>query len=76
MSHGQIKTNLENGDLSRDMRKANGDKLFDFRTKEMKEIMKEKPKLEPITFGGLSFTLNDMLNLVKFTELLKENKKD
>jgi len=76
MSQLQIKTNIENNDLSRDMRKANGDKLFDFRTKEMKEIMKEKPKLEPITFGGLSFTLNDMLNLVKFTELLKDNKKD
>ena len=76
MSQFQIKTNIDNGDLSRDMRKANGDKLFDFRTKEMKEIMKEKPKLEPITFGGLSFTLNDMLNLVKFTELLKDNKKD
>ena len=76
MSHGQIKTNLENGDLSRDMRKANGDKLFDFRTKEMKEIMKEKPKLEPIALGGLSLTFADMLNLVKFTELLKDNKKD
>ena len=76
MSHGQIKTNLENGDLSRDMRKANGDKLFDFRTKEMNEIMKEKPKLEPISLGGLSLTFADMLNLVKFTELLKDNKKD
>ena len=76
MSHGQIKANLGNGDLSRDMRKANGDKLFDFRTKEMKEIMKEKPKLEPIPFGDLPLTLNVMLNLDKFTELLEGDKKD
>ena len=44
--------------------------------KERKEIMKEKPKLEPIPFGNLSLTLNDMRNLPKFTELLKGDKKD
>ena len=76
MSQLQIKTNIENNDLPKDMRKANGDKMFDFRTKEMKEIMKEKSKLEPIPFCDLPFTLNVMLNLDKFTELLKGDKKD
>ena len=76
MSQLQIKTNIENNDLSKDMRKANGDKMFDFRTKEMKEIMKEKPKLEPIPFCDLPLTFADMFNLTKFTELLKGNKKD
>ena len=62
MSQLQIKTNIENNDLPKDMRKANGDKMFDFRTKEMKEIMKEKPKLEPITFGNYKIELKDMFN--------------
>jgi len=76
MSDLQVKANIENGDLPKDMRKANGDKMFDFRTKEMKEIMKEKPKLEPIPFGDLPLTFIDMLNIELFTELLKGNKKD
>ena len=37
---------------------------------------KKKPKLEPIPFGNLPLTFIDMLNLVKFTELLKGDKKD
>jgi len=37
---------------------------------------KKKPKLEPIPFGEHQLTFTDMLNLVKFTELLKGNKKD
>ena len=41
MSQFQIKTNIQNNDLSKDMRKANGDKMFDFRTKEMKEITEQ-----------------------------------
>jgi len=40
------------------------------------ELDFNKKELEPIPFGNLSLTLNDMLNLVKFTELLKGNKKD
>ena len=76
MSQLQIKTNIENNDLPKDMRKANGDKMFDFRTKEMKEIMKEKSKLEPIPLGNLPPTFIDMLNIELFTELLKGNKKD
>jgi len=44
----------------------NGDLPKDFNKKE----------LEPIPFGNVSLTLNDILNLPKFTELLKGNKKD
>ena len=35
-----------------------------------------KKDLEPISFGNISFTLNDILNLPKFTELLEGNKKE
>ena len=35
-----------------------------------------KKELEPIPFCDLPFTLNVMLNLDKFTELLKGDKKD
>jgi hypothetical protein len=35
-----------------------------------------KKDLEPIPFGNISFTLNDILNLPKFTELLEGNKKE
>ena len=35
-----------------------------------------KKDLEPIPFGNISFTLNDILNLPKFTKLLKGNKKE
>ena len=35
-----------------------------------------KKDLEPIPFGNLPLTFIDILNLVKFTELLKGNKKD
>ena len=35
-----------------------------------------KKELEPIPFGNISFTLNDILNLPKFTELLEGNKKE
>ena len=36
----------------------------------------EKKELEPIPFGDLPLTFIDMINLVKFTELLKGDKKD
>jgi hypothetical protein len=35
-----------------------------------------KKDLEPIPFGNLPLTFIDMLNLVKFTELLKGDKKE
>ena len=35
-----------------------------------------KKELEPIPFGNLPLTFIDMLNLVKFTELLKGDKKE
>jgi len=35
-----------------------------------------KKELEPIPFGQHQLTFIDMLNLVKFTELLKGDKKD
>ena len=59
MSQLQIKTNIENGDLPKQME-------LDFNKKE----------LEPIPFGQHQLTFIDMLNLVKFTELLKGDKKD
>ena len=37
---------------------------------------KKKPKLEPMPFDKRPPTFIDMLNLGKFTELLKGNKKD
>ena len=40
------------------------------------ELDFNKKELEPITFCDLPYTLNVMLNLPKFTELLKGNKKD
>ena len=40
------------------------------------ELDFNKKELEPIPFGNLPLTLIDMLNLVKFTELLKGDKKD
>ena len=43
---------------------------------DLPKDFKKKPKLEPIPFGNVSLTLNDILNLPKFTELLKGNKKD
>jgi len=36
----------------------------------------EKKDLEPMPFGNLPLTFIDMLNLVKFTELLKGDKKE
>ena len=35
-----------------------------------------KKELEPIPFGNLPLTFADMFNLVKFTELLKGDKKE
>ena len=35
-----------------------------------------KKELEPMPFGNLPLTSIDMLNLPKFTELLKGNKKE
>ncbi len=31
---------------------------------------------EPMSFGNMSITLNDIFNLTKFTELLEDNKKN
>ena len=59
MSQLQVKTNIENGDLPKQLE-------FDFNKKD----------LEPISFGNLPLTFIDMLNLVKFTELLESNKKE
>lgn len=56
----RIQANIDNGDL--DPKQLE----LDFNSKE----------LEPITFGHVSLTLNDMFNLTKFTELLEGNKKD
>ena len=49
---------------------ANGD------LPEQMELDFNKKELEPIPFGNVSLTLNDMFNLPKFTELLKGNKKE
>ena len=43
---------------------------------DLPKDFEEKPKLEPIPFCDLPFTLNVMFNLPKFTELLKGDKKD
>ena len=43
---------------------------------EQLEFDFNKKELEPISFGEHQLTFTDMLNLVKFTELLKGNKKD
>ena len=43
---------------------------------EQLEFDFNKKELEPIPFGQHQLTFIDMLNLVKFTELLKGNKKD
>ena len=40
------------------------------------ELDFNKKELEPIPFGNLPLTFIDMLNLVKFTELLEGNKKE
>ena len=56
----RIQANIDNGDL--DPKQLE----LDFNSKE----------LEPISFGPVSLTLNDMFNLTKFTELLEGNKKD
>ena len=47
----RIQTNIDNGDLEPKQLE------LDFNSKE----------LEPITFGPVSLTLNDMFNLTKFT---------
>ena len=44
--------------------------------KFIKELRNRYEEEEQISFGNLSLTLNDMLNLPKFTELLKGDKKD
>jgi|TARA_R110001583_G_C5534189_1_gene398832 hypothetical protein len=59
MSQLQVKPNIDNGDLSKQLE-------FDFNKKDIK----------PISFGNLPLTFIDMLNLVKFTELLESNKKE
>ena len=56
----RIQANIDNGDL--DPKQLE----LDFNSKE----------LEPISFGLVSLTLNDMFNLTKFTELLEGKKKD
>ena len=43
---------------------------------EQMELDFNKKELEPIPFGDLPLTFIDMLNLVKFTELLKGDKKE
>ena len=43
---------------------------------EQLEFDFNKKELEPIPFGDLPPTFIDMLNLVKFTELLKGDKKE
>ena len=40
------------------------------------ELDFNKKELEPMPFGQHQLTFIDMLNLVKFTELLKGDKKD
>ena len=59
MSQLQVKPNIDNGDLPKQLE-------FDFNKKDIK----------PISFGNLPLTFIDMLNLVKFTELLESNKKE
>ena len=56
----RIQANIDNNDL--DPKQLE----LDFNSKE----------LEPISFGLVSLTLNDIVNLTKFTELLEGKKKD
>ena len=56
----RIQANIDNGDLDPKQLK------LDF----------DKKELEPIPFGDMSITLNDIFNLTKFTELLEGNKND
>jgi len=62
MSDLRIQTAIDNGDLEPKQLELD----FDKKIKE----------LEPISFGNVSLTLNDMFNLTKFTELLEGNKKE
>jgi hypothetical protein len=56
----RIQTAIDNGDLE---------------PKQL-ELDFDKKELEPIPFGNMSITLNDIFNLTKFTELLEGNKKE
>ena len=60
MSDLRIQANIDNGDLEPKQLE------LDFNSQE----------LEPISFGHVSLTLNDIVNLTKFNELLEGNKKD
>ena len=60
MSDLRIQSAIDNGDLE---------------PKQL-ELDFDKKELEPISFGHVSLTLNDIVNLTKFTELLEGNKKD
>jgi len=60
MSDLRIQPAIDNGDLE---------------PKQL-ELAFDKKELEPIPFGDVSLTLNDMFNLTKFTELLKDDKKE
>ena len=60
MSDLRIQANIDNGDLD----------------PEQLELDFYKKEFEPIPFGNMSITLNDIFNLTKFTELLKDDKKE
>jgi len=60
MSDLRIQSAIDNGDLE---------------PKQL-ELDFDKKELEPISFGHVSLTLNDIVNLTKFTELLEGKKKD
>jgi hypothetical protein len=60
MSDLRIEPAIDNGDLEQ----------------KQLELDFDKKELEPIPFGNMSITLNDIFNLTKFTELLEGNKKE
>ena len=60
MSDLRIQPAIDNGDLEQ----------------KQLELDFDKKELEPIPFGNMSITLNDIFNLTKFTELLEGNKKE
>ena len=66
----RIQTAIDNGDLPEQL------ELFEDQDPKQMELDFNSKELEPISFGPVSLTLNDMFNLTKFTELLEGKKKD
>ena len=66
----RIQTAIDNGDLPEQL------ELFEDQDPKQMELDFNSKELEPISFGLVSLTLNDIVNLTKFTELLEGKKKD